>query len=405
MPKNKKRAMPVLIFLFFALFLVSNIDFSQLSAFNDGFYTSYEEINEANESKKFGSLIKLSMKDNQLSTGLDKNQSGDVIFKLFGFIPIKKVTVKILPEEEVYTGGEAIGLAVNTDGAMVVSDTVVDVQSRNILKNKYLKNGDIIQKINGQPIQSVSDIDKVLSQNVSDNIDVELIRDNKQKTINVGLLKDSENQYKLGVWAKNDLSGIGTLTFVRKSDFSFGALGHPVSNGQQNSVVPITGGNIFDCSLIGINKGQRNKPGELRGVFVQRNEQGTIKKNTNCGVFGKIDEDSNLFDSNRSLKIGGRLGIHTGKAKIISSVSGILEEYDIEIIKANYQAKSSDKSLVIRVKDERLLNLTGGIVQGMSGSPIVQDGKLVGAVTHVFLNDPTKGYGIYSDWMLEQLDF
>ena len=193
------------------------------------------------------------------------------------------------------------------------------------------------------------------------------------------------------------------MTFVKKNG-DYGALGHPITNSNSNTIVPITSGNIYDCNLIGIHKGQKNNPGELRGVFVQKNSKGTIEKNTPYGIFGNITESDGLFDTNRCVDIGGRLSVRPGKATLVSSVSGIQEEYEIEIIKASYQTKSSDKSMVFRVTDERLLNLTGGIVQGMSGSPILQNGKLVGAVTHVFLSDSTKGYAVYSDWMLEQFD-
>ena len=133
-----------------------------------------------------------------------------------------------------------------------------------------------------------------------------------------------------------------------------------------------------------------------------KNSKGIIEKNTNSGVFGKITDKSSLVDINKSAEVGGRLSVRPGKATLVSSITGVSENYEIEIIKANYQPKSGDKSFVVRVVDERLLDLTGGIIQGMSGSPIMQNGKVIGAVTHVFVSDPTKGYGIYIDWMLEK---
>ena len=309
----------------------------------------------------------------------------------------------MLPEDEVFVGGVPIGLSIETDGAVVVSDVLVDTQHNQVIKNKVIKSGDIIKKINDVEIASIDDITTALNTNHDALANIEVIRDNKRKNLEVELLKDKDNHYKLGVWVKNDVSGIGTLTFVRKTDSAFGALGHPVTNTGSDTVVPIVEGDVYDCNIIGVNKGQRNQPGELRGVFLQKNSKGKISKNTPYGIFGKLNDYEGLVDTNVSLKIGGRLSVKPGKAKIISSVSGIREEYDIEIIKANFQSKSSDKSIVFRVTDKRLLDITGGIVQGMSGSPIVQDGKLVGAVTHVFLSDSTKGYGVYSDWMLEQL--
>ena len=190
---------------------------------------------------------------------------------------------------------------------------------------------------------------------------------------------------------------MGTLTYVDKEN-NYGALGHAVTDG--GSVVPMTEGKVYQCSLLGIEKGKRNAPGQLKCLFIQNDEKGVIIKNTQFGIFGNLDDCSGLVDTNVMAKMGGRLSVTPGKATIVSSVSGIREEYEIEIIKASYQSKSSDKSIVFRVKDKRLIDLTGGIVQGMSGSPIIQNGKLVGAVTHVFLSDPTKGYGVYTDWMI-----
>ena len=403
-----KRTLPsvliIILFLLCMLIIYSNIKITDLMEIGEDFYTNYNEVEFANENNRFGRMVSLSLEENEIQTGSNKNKEGTILFKLFGLIPIKKVKVNVLEDEDVYVGGVPIGIYLQTDGTMVVSDTIVDVGSGAVIKNKCLKSGDIIKKINSVEITSAEDISSVLENIKEDKASVEIIRDNKVKDIEVGLLKNKENKYNLGVWVKDDISGIGTLTFVKKDSGDYGALGHPVITGDSSTIIPVSSGKIYDCNLIGINKGSKNKPGELRAVFLQKNEKGNITKNTPYGIFGNISDLDNLVDTNRCLKIGGRLSVKPGKAKIVSSVSGIREEYDIEIIKANFQSKSSDKSIVFRVTDERLLNLTGGIVQGMSGSPIVQGDKIVGAVTHVFLSDSSKGYGVYSDWMLEQLD-
>ena len=401
MQKRKKGIFFVML-LAFVMLIFNNINLFKIYTLSDNFYTNYSEIQNANKEGIFGDFVTISLNQDKVKTDSDKNDKGTILFKLFGFIPIKKIDVKIIPEDNVYIGGTAIGLSVSANGALVVSDVVVNAKDNKIIKNKNIKSGDIITKINGNTITCVEDIDLALQNVDSEETNIEVIRDNKPKTLNVGLLKDSTNHYRLGVWVKNNISGIGTLTFVKKNG-DYGALGHPVTNTNSDTVVPIIDGNIYECNLIGVNKGHRNKPGELKGVFLQKNPLGEISKNTPYGIFGNTDNIDQLVDINRSANIGGRLSVKPGKAKIISSISGIQEEYDIEIIKANYQSKSSDKSLVFRVTDERLLKLTGGIVQGMSGSPIIQNDKLVGAVTHVFLSDPSKGYGVYSDWMLEQL--
>lgn len=402
--KNKKIILFVYFFLLVLSYFAYNIDFVKLYQLPSSIYSSFEEVESAKNDNLFGNFVSLDFNKNDVKTGKNGENESEVIFKLFGFIPIKKVTMKILPEEEVYAGGVPIGLTVYLDGAMVISASSVDLENMKVSQNSYLKNGDVIKKIDGQEINDINDISNVLEKVNNEKTCVEIERNGVIKSFNLPLLKDKDGKVKLGIWVKDDISGIGTLTFVRKSDYGYGALGHPVTNGKSENSLEIKDGKIYNCSLVGINKGRENDPGELKCVFVQRNDIGSIDKNTKFGIFGKLSENASIIDQNLSYKLGGRLSVRPGSAKIISAVSGIREEYDIEIIKANFQSKSSDKSMVFRVKDKRLIALTGGIVQGMSGSPIVQDGKIIGAVTHVFLNDSSKGYGIYTDFMLEQLN-
>ena len=202
---------------------------------------------------------------------------------------------------------------------------------------------------------------------------------------------------------RDDAQGIGTLTFVTK-DGKFGALGHSICDYETGIEIPVQDGGIYLCNLVGINKAERGRTGEIRCLFSQtKASNGQILKNTQCGVFGNTNDLDSLVDANLLLPVGNRMLVKLGKASIVSSVGGIREEYEIEIIKTNYQSLSGDKSFVFRVIDKRLIGITGGIVQGMSGSPIIQNGKIIGAVTHVFLNDATKGYGVYIDWMIEQV--
>ena len=391
-----------IISILFILIILNGICINLNKIPND-FYVSYEEIEQSNKDKKFGNFIKLNIDEDSLKTSKEKNKDGEIIVKLFGFIPIKKVKIKLLPDEEVYVGGSAIGLTIRTDGAVVVSDTIVDLENSNITKNNLFKNGDIIKEIGGQKISTLDDVDYALNNVNNENVEIKYLRNNKEKTSIIPLIKNEEGEYKLGLWLKDDFSGVGTLTFVKKNG-DFAALGHAISNGNEENIIPLKDGKIYSCSLVNIEKGEKNNPGELKCVFVQKDNRGKLEKNTKVGVFGMVENFDNLVDTNRSAQFGGRFSVKPGKAKIISNVSGISEEYNIEIIKANYQSKSDDKSLVIKVTDKKLLKLTGGIVQGMSGSPILQNGKIVGAVTHVFLNDPTKGYAVYTDWMLEQLE-
>ena len=351
------------------------------------FLTSYEDIKSANSNKLFGSYItgQLVEHDQKVDTGNAK--SGEIVFKLFGFIPIRKLEVVMVDDDDYYIGGAPIGLSISTDGVIVISDEA----------GSCLKEGDIITEINGEKIDDVDDIERALS--VGNEAEVTFLRKNKETRALVKVLKEKDS-LKLGLVVKDNITGVGTLTFVNKDTGEYGALGHAVVDEAGGNVVPVKDGKVYSCNLIGINKGQKNNPGQLRCLFLQNGKnKGDIVSNGKFGINGTMKNVDGLVDENLTAKLGGRLSVTPGKATIVSDISGIKEEYEIEIIKANYQKKANDKSLVFRVKDKRLLSLTGGIVQGMSGSPIMQNGKIVGAVTHVFLSDPTKGYGVYVDWM------
>lgn len=402
--KNKKFFIPLYIFLIAFILLINNLQIFEIYQMPNDFYSSYNDISLANENKIFGNLINLEFDKSELSTNVEDDKEGYITFKLFGLIPIKKVKIKLLPDEEVYVGGNPIGLTLHSEGVVVVSDSVINLENTEVNKNKVLKNGDIIVSINDNEIKSLNDIDKILENVKEENVNIEYIRDNKNYKKQLSLIKDKEGKYKLGVWVRDNFSGIGTLTFVRKNGLEYAALGHAVSNGNNSNIIAIKDGNLYYCSLVGITKGERNNPGELKCVFVKKDQTGSIEKNTKYGIYGYLDESNDLIDANVVANLGGRLGVKPGKAYIISNISGIREEYEIEIIKANYQSSCDDKSMIFRVKDKKLLDLTGGIVQGMSGSPIIQNDKIIGAVTHVFLSDPTKGYAVYCDWMLEQMD-
>lgn len=354
----------------------------------ENFLVSYDDIETANNNGVFGAYISGELEQKEQSVGSDKTKTGEVVFKLFGFIPIRKVSVIMASDDDYYIGGVPIGLSIFSDGAIVINDN----------GSESIKEGDIITKIDGVNFNDIENIESMLKDN--DEVEVTYLHKNKElKTLLK--VKNDNNKYKLGFTVKDNVTGIGTLTFVNSKTGEYGALGHAIVEEAGGNIVPVSSGNVYACNLIGITKGEKNNPGQLRCVFVQNSKnKGTIEDNDKFGITGVMNNLDGLVDENLTAKIGGRFSVTPGKATIVSDISGIKEEYEIEIIKANYQKKANDKSLIFRVKDKRLLNLTGGIVQGMSGSPIMQNGKIVGAVTHVFLSDPTKGYGVYTDWMV-----
>lgn len=401
----KKVILKMLGIFLAACFVITfkNVDFKTIFSITDNTPITLETLDKLNSDNIFGEFVDSKLTEDIWTTGGVKEKKTSLVIKLFGFIPIKKATVVVCDDKSVYVGGIPLGFTVSTKGVIVVGLNSV-LSDDNKQNNSKLETGDILIKVNDVDIFNVEDIKEQLKISNGEEVRVTYIRDNKQYTTNLKPILDSQtNEYKLGIWIRNDAQGIGTLTFVTDEN-QFGALGHAITDFETGVEIPVNDGKVYPCTMLGITKGLKGKAGELRCLFVQGSmSKGQISKNTTCGVFGTLTDNEKLIDKNLMCPIASRLITRVGKAKIISSVSGIREEYDIEIIKTYNQHSTSDKSFVFRVKDKRLIDLTGGIVQGMSGSPIVQDGKLIGAVTHVFLYDPTKGYGVYSDWMLDEV--
>lgn len=296
-------------------------------------------------------------------------------------------------EEEIYLGGMPAGFALYTRGAEIVGlcDVITENGSISPAKNADILVGDKILFIDGFEINSALDIEKSIKSNYNKTITIERQGETMLKIITPA--KDINGKYKLGLFIRDEINGIGTITFIKGNRFA--SLGHPVLN-NAGKTYEIIGGNLYNCKITGNIKGERGKAGELRGVFLRNEKVGKIEKNNSVGVYGSIE------NIDKSTLIKTEIGdAKPGKAQILSTIDGVKpKKYDISIIKVDNT--SSCKNFVIKIIDNDLLNNTGGIVQGMSGSPIIQNNKLVGAVTHVFINDPTRGFGLSIDKMLNQ---
>lgn len=418
MVSNKKSKKKLISFLFLAIISIAiiiccNIPFLKIIDFSNNSYITLNELKHLQETDVFGPFIKLKIKDEtkQASSNVDaiNKYEPEIQFKLFDLIPIKTQKVKIIEDDKVLVGGNAIGLVLKTQGVMIIGSSSVptlDGERDLLLEDNSLQIGDVITQIENETIENVSSVSRIINkpENSNRELVVKGIRKNKNFETRVKPCYDIKSQnYKLGVWVRDDASGIGTLTYINSNN-RFGALGHPICDSDTKSVISLKDGQVYNCSVLGVNKGTSGNPGELKGLFMQgKNMQGVVEKNNNYGVFGTIYNDSNFLKKYEEIEIGSRLSVKPGKAQIRCCLDGsTVESFDIEIIKTNYQNYSNGKSMVIRVTDKDLIARTGGIVQGMSGSPIIQNGKLVGAVTHVFVNDPTKGFGVYIDWMLNE---
>lgn len=392
------------VFILSVLLLFFNIEVLKVYSLPNDLPISYTDVEEINQNKIFGKNISVHIGEKTITVGGKKSTVKTLIFKLFGFLPVKTLETNVAEDSQVFIGGAPIGFAIDIDGLIILGGNSVLTETGlvNNFDKSELQKGDIITSIGDKRISNLNDLQEFLSDYDKGEIRGTLVRKDEEHSFTISPIKDSQDDaYKLGLWVKNDATGVGTLTYAECDSLKYGALGHPITDYETGSIIPAKSGKIFSCNVIGLNKGERGSPGEIKGVFMQgKNSKGSVEKNTKFGVFGKLSEKDKLIDSNKVTNIGSRLTMKPGKATLISSISGVSENYEIEIIKANYQPKSSDKSFVFRVTDQRLLRLTGGIIQGMSGSPILQNGKMLGAVTHVFISDPTKGYGIYVDWMV-----
>ena len=318
-------------------------------------------------------------------------------YKLFGAIPVKSVTVATLKDTKVYVGGIPFGLKFLTRGVSVIG---FEGEQNNVSFKAGLRLYDTIIKVNGYEITSATEFTKHVENSGGKALKLTYLRAGKEFSTSVTpIFSESEKKYTLGIWLKDSGAGIGTITFVTEGG-TFGGLGHGVCESDTGELVEMINGQVLDVTVSGIVKGQRGTPGELKGYF-NSSKIGKILQNTNCGVFGVLSSIPDSI-SGKAYSIGLRGEVCEGAATILCTLNdNVRKEYTIEISDINRNA-SGNKCFTVKITDERLIAASGGIVQGMSGSPIIQNGKLIGAVTHVLINDPTTGYGIFIENMLTQ---
>ena len=306
-------------------------------------------------------------------------------------------------ERTVIPMGRAVGIKLFSDGVMVVGFSAVAGAegSSAPARDCGLREGDIITHINREEVDSIEEVQSVLQEVGGKPMSIRAVRDDKTVQLTAQAVQcGSDGQYKLGAWIRDSMAGIGTLTFCEPATGRFGALGHGINDVDTAQLMPLQSGSIMYSEVTDVKKGEKGAPGELHGAFQVNRDLGELYANTASGVFGRL-EDGTLTDGLEPVPVAERKEVKTGAATILSNIAGDqVEGYQVEIIRV-YPANGADtRNLMLKVTDPRLLETTGGIVQGMSGSPILQNGKLVGAVTHVLVNDPTQGYGILAENML-----
>lgn len=338
---------------------------------------------------------------------VNKTGQTDLVYEVSGF-PIKKVNLSVLEDVKVIPGGQSIGVQLHTLGVLVVGHHLINGLNETVSPGEDAKVevGDIILKINNKPIKKMEDVKPFVDEAGKNKDTLDLTIKRGKKTIETKLKpvadkKDSE--YRIGLYIRDSAAGIGTMSFYEPKSKKYGALGHVISDMDTKKPIEIHNGTIVQSSVTAIEKGNNGAPGEKRAKFsINENKIGTITKNSPYGVFGKLNHDIRNDKYDEPMSVGLSHEVKEGPAKILTVIDGEkVEEFDVEIVSTVPQKVPATKGMVIKITDEKLLKHTGGIIQGMSGSPIIQDNKMVGAITHVFVNDPTSGYGVHIEWMMQ----
>lgn len=340
-------------------------------------------------------------------SGSSETGSANQTLRLFGMLPVKTVRTVASATRTVTVSGGPFGVKMFADGALVVafSDQLTALGTENPAKEAGLRLGDVIVSAAGQAIHGNEELSMAITSAEGDPIEVVFSRDGVQHTCTLTPVRDRDSGvWRAGVWVRDSSAGIGTLTFVDTEYGTFAGLGHAVSDSDTGADFPLLSGEIVPVTIIGVQKGAAGAPGELQGEFSGAATLGTVSANDATGVYGTLQNPAAAV-TGQVMPVAEIQQVAPGPAQILTTIDGTAPQwYNVTIERVNMTAGDPNRNLLIRVTDDRLLSVTGGIVQGMSGSPVVQNGTLVGAVTHVLVNDPTRGYGIFAATMLERAD-
>lgn len=342
-------------------------------------------------------------KSSGFSLSPEKKGEYNVSVKLLGVIPVKNVNVKVIEKMKLAPSGEPVGIYVETKGLLVLDTAEIEGEDGMTYApaGGILQSGDYILRWAGNKVTTIEELNQEIQRSGKKKTKVQIRRNEEVMEVAVKPIVATDGNYKIGAWVREDTQGVGTLTYVTEQG-EFGTLGHGITDIDTGTLYNLSGGELYYTQILGITKGTEGVPGELQGYIQMNNEKrvGTIKKNTALGVFGKMASDKQAEYARDFIPVGMKQEIKRGEAEIQVALQGELKRYKIKIEEININSQDN-KSMVIKITDKQLLKLTGGIVQGMSGSPIIQDGKIVGAVTHVLVDDPTRGYGVFIENMLQ----
>ncbi|PZE22040.1 SpoIVB peptidase [Paenibacillus xerothermodurans] len=364
------------------------------------------EIVKVNGSAKHSFQVDL---HNPISLESYKAGQAEMKLKLFGTIPLKTVKVNVVPDLKIIPGGHTIGVKLKSAGVLVVGHHLVTIAEDKKIspgEDAKIQLGDLIVKINGKPLTDVNKVSELVNDSGERKKALTLTVNRNSELMDVQITPAYDvvdKSYRLGLYIRDSAAGVGTLTFYAPDQGVYGALGHIITDMDTQTPVVVGSGEIVHSNVTSISKSQNGEPGEKRAQFSKESKVlGSIEKNTQFGIFGKMKELPEHSFTEEALPVAFAEEIKEGPAHIYTVVNAQkVEQFEIEVVHVAKQEFPATKGMVIKVTDPQLLAKTGGIVQGMSGSPIVQNGKVIGAVTHVFVNDPSSGYGCFIEWMLQ----
>ena len=341
-------------------------------------------------------------------TGSSSSEKIDVDIQLFGKINLKTISVNILEEVEVVPIGKIIGLKLYTNGVLIVGMSEIENienQLERPFENVDIREGDTIIKVNETEIDSIESLQNEVNNSKGESINLTLVRNGTILTSNIIPTQTEENEYKLGLWVRDAATGVGTVTYYEPESKQFAALGHGITDVDTNKLIDIESGQLVTSNIVSIKKGEAGSPGEIKGSILNQTTIGDVNKNSTFGIYGQLTNLTSLnIDTSNTVKVALRNEIKTGEAKVICNIDGRqTKEYSINIDKIYLDNDSSNKSFIIRVTDKELIEKTGGIIRGLSGAPILQNGKFIGAITNVLVQNPQIGYGVFADLMIKEM--
>lgn len=404
------RMKKIIYFILILFLIVSLIYISDIENIPNSFIVFNNE--ELNIKTLFGMKIensKIYSKSNTLQTVMknieDDNSVKKIKLKLFG-VTVKEISVNTMEEPEVVVLGNVIGMKLYTKGVLVVGMSEIygqDSVSYKPYENTGIQEGDTIIEVNNNAICSTDELINCINESKGKTIKLTYVHNEEKKEVSITPVETDINSYKIGLWVRDTAAGVGTATFYDKTSNKIAALGHGILDADTEELIDVSTGELTTADIVSVIKGESGNAGKIQGVIEKQTEIGKIIKNTSFGVFARTTNYS-IIDYKKTMKIALRNEIKIGEATLLCSLdSNEIKEYKVQIEKIYVDNNVNNKSMLIKINDKELIDKTGGIIQGMSGSPIIQNNKLIGALTHVLVQEPTKGYAIFADLMVKQM--